>query len=103
MLITMFVLMLVKLNRRYSIFSRFKNLKGFFLRRITLLIVMLFLFVKSGNAQDHNLSFEVWKNKSLIGFISMNKKINSDSVVYDLSSENELPRRLCLGVVHFIF
>lgn len=87
MLITMFVLMLVKLNRRYSIFNRLKNLKGVFLRRTILFIVMLFLFVQNGNAQDHNLSFEVWKNKSLIGTISMNEKINLDSVVYDLTSE----------------
>lgn len=87
MLITMFVLMLVKLNRRYSIFNRLKNLKGAFLRRTILFIITLFLFVQNGNAQDHNLSFEVWKNKSLIGFISMNEKINSDSVVYDLTSE----------------
>lgn len=87
MLITMFVLMLVKLNRRYSVFSRLKNLKGALLRRIALFILMLFLCVKNGNAQDHNLSFEIWRNKSIIGTISMNEKINSDSVVYDLTSE----------------
>ncbi len=87
MLLTMFALMLIKLNRKYSIFSRLKNLKAVLLRRLVLFIAMLFLFVKIGNAQNHNLSYEVWRNKSLIGFISINEKINSDSVVYDLSSE----------------
>jgi len=85
MLITMFILMLVKQNRKYSIFNRLKNLKGLLLRSISLSILLLFII--NSNAQNHNLSFEVWKNKSLIGFISIKEKIVSDSVVYDLSSE----------------
>tara|TARA_R100000935_G_scaffold47506_1_gene71606 strand:+ start:272 stop:940 length:669 start_codon:yes stop_codon:yes gene_type:complete len=82
----MFILMLVKLNRKYSFFNRLKNLKGLFLRIIILSILSL-LFVMNSDAQNNNLSFEVWKNKSHIGFISINEKIVSDSVVYDLSSE----------------
>lgn len=83
----MFILLMRTLDRRYSVLSKFKNIKGIYLKTKLLFIALLLLFIKSGNAQDQNLSFEVWKNKSHIGIISMTEKINSDSVVYDLSSE----------------
>lgn len=87
MLITMFILLMRSLNRKYSVLSRLKNLRGIQLKTKIILIPVLFLFMTRSNAQDQNLSFEVWKNKSHIGNISMSEKIKADSVVYDLSSE----------------
>ncbi len=87
MLIAMFILLMRTLNRKYSVLSRFRNLKGISLKTKFVCITLLFLFIKSSSAQNQNLSFEVWKNRSHIGNISMTEKIRSDSVVYDLSSE----------------
>ncbi len=86
MLIAMFILLMRCLNRKYSVLGRLKKLKGNHLKAKIVFIALLFLITTSSNGQDQNLSFEVWKNNSLIGNISMREKINSDSVVYDLSS-----------------
>ena len=83
----MFILLVRPLNRRYSVLQKLKNLKGIQLKTKFVFMAILFLFIKISNAQDQNLSFEVWKNKSHIGNISMTEKIKSDSVVYNLSSE----------------
>lgn len=86
MLIAMFILLMRTLNRRYSVLSRLKSVTRIHFKTRIVLMTLLFLFIKSSNAQDKILSFEVWKNRSHIGNISMTEKINSDSVVYDLSS-----------------
>ena len=87
MLIAMFILLMKTLNRKYSVLSRLKNLKGNHLKAKIVFVALLFLIKTSSIAQNQNLSFEVWKNNSHIGNISMTEKINSDSVVYDLSSK----------------
>jgi hypothetical protein len=87
MLWLMFFLILLKLCKRYGILIRIKNItKGNF-KDVILLIAILFLLTKSSSAQNQNLSFEVWKNNMLIGYISMSEKINADFVIYELSSE----------------
>lgn len=78
---------LIKLNKRYAILIWIKNSTKVHLKKGILLIAMLFLFVESSSAQNNSLSFKVWKNKALIGNISMSEKINADFVIYDLSSE----------------
>lgn len=87
MLVAMFILLMRKLNRKYSVLSKFKNIKGIILKTRILFIALLIFWIESSPAQDQNLSFEVWKNKSLIGIISMTEKVNSDSVVYHSASE----------------
>ncbi len=83
----MCILLMRRLIRRNAVLSKFEYLKGIYLKAKLLFVSFLFLFINSSIAQDQNLSFEVWKDKSQIGFISMTEKINSDSVVYDLSSK----------------
>lgn len=87
MLWLMFFLILLKLCKRFGVLIWIKNIKKVYVKEIILLIAMLFVFLKSSNAQNHSLSFEVWKNNVLIGYISMSEKINADFVIYDLSSE----------------
>lgn len=76
-----------RLNRRYSFLSRLKSITRIDFKTKIVFMVLLLLFIKSSNAQDKSLSFEVWKNGSHIGNISMTEKSHSDSVVYDLSSK----------------
>ena len=87
MLIAMFILLMRTLNRRYSVLSRLKSITRIHFKAKIVFMILLFLLIKSSNAQDKNLSFEVWKNRSHIGNISMTEKFSSDSVVYDLSSK----------------
>lgn len=87
MLIAMFILLMRKLNRKYSVLSRLKSLKGNHLKAKIVFVALLFFLKMSSNAQSQNLSFEVWKNNSHIGNISMTEKINSATVVYDLSTK----------------
>lgn len=87
MLWLMFFLILLKLGKRVDILIWIKNITSVNFKKIVLLIAMLFLFTKSTSAQNHNLSFEVWKNNVLIGFITMSEKINEDFVIYDCSSK----------------
>jgi hypothetical protein len=87
MLWLMFFLILLKLIKGYGILIRIKNITKIYFKEVILLIAMLFLLTKSISAQNQNLSFEVWKNNMLIGYISMSEKINADFVIYDLSSE----------------
>ena len=87
MIVLLLVLKLIKPIKGYFILKPIRNITGIYFSKIILLIFLLFLFGTDCTAQNHSLSFEVWKNNSLIGFISMTEKINADSVIYDLSSE----------------
>lgn len=87
MLIAMFILLMRKLNRKYSVLSRLKSLKGNRLKAKIVFVSLLFFLKMSSNAQSQTLSFEVRKNNSHIGNISITKRINSDTVVYDLFSK----------------
>ena len=62
-----------------------KKMKQAYSKGITLSITVLFLIINICNAQE--FTFQVWKNNSKIGYITINKTTLDSKVEYNLSSE----------------
>lgn len=80
-------MILLKLSKRYAILIWIKNSTKVHFKKGILFIAVIFLFTESSKSQNHSLSFEVYKNNALIGYISVSEKISADFVIYELFSE----------------